>query len=505
MAKSTTDLLAQLRAQLAPVTDLQAAGAVLHWDQATYMPAGGAAARGRQLATLSQVAHEKATAPALGQLLEQLRPLERELPPDSTDAALIRVARRDYERAIKVPGELVAEISRHTSATYEAWTRARPANDFAAVQSLLEKTLTLSRRLANCFPGYAHLADPLIDYADEGVTVAVLRPLFAELRRELVPLAEAITARPVSDDACLRQPFPEPAQRAFGEDVIRAFGFDFERGRQDKTHHPFMISFSTGDVRITTRYKEADLGEGLFSTLHEAGHALYEQGIAATLEGTPLAGGASAGVHESQSRLWENVVGRSRGFWHHFYPRLQSVFPAQLGRVDLATFVRAINKVERSLIRTDADEVTYNLHVMIRFDLELALLTGELAVRDLPAAWRERYRADLGVTPPDDRDGVLQDVHWFHGLIGGAFQCYTLGNILSAQFFEAACRAQPAIPPEIEAGRFGLLHDWLRQHVYRHGATFTPPELVRRATGQPLRVEPYRRYLRQKFGELYGV
>jgi carboxypeptidase Taq len=325
--------------------------------------------------------------------------------------------------------------------------------------------------------------------------------LFAELRRELVPLVQAITAQPVADDSCLRQRFSEEQQLAFGRQVVERFGYDFARGRQDKTLHPFMTKFSLGDVRITTRVKADDLGDALFSTMHEAGHALYEQGIRREYEGTPLAGGASSGVHESQSRLWENVVGRSRAFWQFFYPQLQATFPAQLGGVTLDTFYRAINKVERSLIRTDADEVTYNLHVMIRFDLELALLEGQLAVRDLPAAWHERYRSDLGLTAPDDRDGVLQDVHWYHGGIGGAFQGYTLGNILSAQIFAAAGKASAGIGQ----GEFGELRRWLTENLYRHGRKFSPPELIQKATGSPLQVAPYIAYLRRKYGELYRL
>jgi carboxypeptidase Taq len=266
-----------------------------------------------------------------------------------------------------------------------------------------------------------------------------------------------------------------------------------------------MTKFSLGDVRITTRVNEEDLTDMLFSTLHECGHAVYEQGIDRSYEGTPLAHGASSGVHESQSRLWENLVGRSRGFWEFFYPRMQEVFPEQLRDVSLDTFYRAVNRVERSLIRTDADEVTYNLHVMLRFELELDLLEGKLAVRDLPRAWRERFERDIGLQVPDDRNGVLQDVHWFHGRIGGVFQGYTLGNILSAQFFDAAVAANPSIPGEIRNGEFGTLHGWLRQNLYRHGSKFTPSELVQRVTGRDLTIEPYLDYLWRKFQPLYGL
>lgn len=497
--------LQELKARLAEVDDLNHANAVLGWDQQTYMPPGGAPARGRQMSTLARLGHEKFTDAAVGRLLDDLRAYEESLPFDSDDASLIRVTRREYERSTKVPAAFVGELNEHSALSYQAWTEARPANDFNRMRPLLEKTLDLSRRLANYFPGYDHIADPLIDFADYGMKAADVRRVFAELRAALVPLVQTISSQSSADDACLKQYFPEDQQRAFGEEVIKAYGYDFNRGRQDKTHHPFMTKFSLGDVRITTRFNEHDLGDGLFSTLHESGHAMYEQGINLDYEATPLAGGTSAGVHESQSRTWENIVGRSRGFWEHFYPRLQEVFPEQLNTVPLDTFYRAINKVQRSLIRVDADEVTYNLHVMIRFDLELQLLEGALEIRDLPAAWHARYQSDLGVAAPDDRDGALQDVHWYGGVIGGAFQGYTLGNIMSGLFYNAALTARPDIPTEIGQGKFDTLHGWLQQNVYRHGAKFTAPELIERVTGGPLRIEPYIAYLKIKYGELYNL
>ena len=497
--------LKELKARLLEINDLESAAALLYWDQSTYMPPGGAVARGRQLATLGQLAHTKFTDAELGRLLDRLRPYEEELGYESDEASLIRVTRRDYERAVNLPAHFVAEMYSHTAEAFTVWSTARPANDFAAVQPYLEKTLELSRQVANFFPGYDHIADPLIDWSDYGMKAASVRGLFAQLREQLVPLVQQITAQPVADDSCLKQHYREDRQWAFGLNVIKRFGYDLERGRQDKTHHPFMTKFSLGDVRITTRVNENDLSEALFSTFHEAGHAMYEQGIRMDYDGTPLAGGTSSGVHESQSRLWENIVGRGQHFWQHFYPKLQAEFPQQLADVSLDTFYRAINKVERSLIRTDADEVTYNLHVIMRFDFELDLLEGRLAVRDLPDAWRARYQADLGVSSVDDRDGVLQDVHWYTGLIGGAFQGYALGNILSAQFFDSAVRAQPAITDEMAAGEFGTLRTWLTKHVYQHGRKFTAPELVERATGQSLNIEPYLRYLRSKYGGLYQL
>ena len=497
--------LAELRHRLLEISDLSNAGAVLGWDQATYMPKGGAAARARQGATLSRLAHEKFTDPAVGRLLDGLAVYEARQPYESDDASLIRIVRRDYEKATKVPSDFVSRWSEMGSNSFDVWTRARPDNDFAAMRPYLEKALDFSRRFADYLGPYAHIADPLIDGPDEGMTVASVSALFKELRAELVPIVRAIAEQPAADDSCLRGAFPEGRQLAFGLIPITRFGSDFDRGRLDKTHHPFCTKFSSGDVRITTRVRENEIGEALFSTLHEAGHALYEQGVDPRLEGTPLNSGASAGVHESQSRLWENVVGRSHGFWEYFYPKLCDAFPDHFRQVPLETFYRAINKVERSLIRTDADEVTYNLHVMLRFDLELGLLEGRLKVKDLPEAWRARFKADFGIEPPDDRDGCLQDVHWYGGNVGGAFQGYTIGNILSAQFYAAALKAQPEIPREIAAGEFGTLHKWLTMKLYRYGRKFTPNEIVKRATGKPMTIAPYVAYLRGKYGELYRL
>jgi carboxypeptidase Taq len=495
--------LRDLKARLQEIADLGSAVAVLSWDQSTYMPSGGATSRARQMARLAEIVHNKRTDPAIGRLLEKLEPYTDTLPADADDACLIRVLRRDYERSIRVPTDFIARSSAASSASYIAWTAARPANDFATMRPHLELALALSQEYAGFFPGYAHIMDPLIG-PDEGVTVAETRALFEKLRTALVPMVRAITAAGPTDDSCLRQHFPEAAQLAFALRIAQDFGYDLQRGRLDKTAHPFMTLFGRDDVRITTRVREDDLSDALFSTLHETGHALYELGVSHALS-PPLDGGTSSGAHESQSRLWENLVARSHGFWQHAYPRLQAVFPEQLRRVPLDTFYSAINKVDRSLIRTDADEVTYNLHVMIRFDLECALLEGRLAVKDLPEAWNARYEADLGVRPPDDRNGVLQDVHWFSGGLGGSFQAYTIGNILSAQFYDAAVRALPSIPGEIKSGQFDSLHGWLTANVYTHGRKFGVDQLVKRATGKPMRIEPYISYLKTKYGALYDL
>jgi carboxypeptidase Taq len=503
--RSAEQMVVELKRRLREISDLGAASDVLNWDQATYMPEGGAGARGHQRAMLNRLAHERAVEPALGRLIDGLTHYGENLPYDSDGASLIRVARRDFQKNIKIPSDHVERATAHFSTSYDAWTRARPGNDFATMVPYLERTLDLSREYSSYFVPYNHVADPLIDDADEGMTAASISRLFDELKLQFVPMVRAICEQPAADDVCLRRAFPKAAQFDFALHAAKSLGYDLKRGRLDLTNHPFCTRFSAGDVRITTRIDENDLGDALFSTLHEAGHAMYEQGINPELDGTPLGQGVSAGVHESQSRLWENVVGRSRGFWEHFYPLLQRTFAEQLSGVPLAVFHRAINKVARSLIRTDADEVTYNLHIMLRFDLELKMLEGQLRVRHLPEAWRAAMRADLGIEPSDDRDGCLQDAHWYSGYIGGRFQSYTIGNVLSAQFYAAALKAHPDILHEIAMGDFGTLHTWLRDNLYRHGSKFAPNDLVERATGAVMQMRSYLDYLHEKYGALYRL
>jgi len=496
---------ANLKQRLETIEDLRDAERTLIWDQSTYMPPSAAPARGRQLALLSSLAHERMADPAMGRLLDSVAPWAEKQGADSNAAALVRVTRREHERAARVPPDFVRRLSEHSSKTYDVWQRARPANDFGAVRPLLETTVELSRELASYYTGYEHPYDVLVDLAEDGMTVKTVRALFTELRAGLVPLIEKIRTRPEPDDRCLTGEFPESGQRAFGEKVIRAFGYDFARGRQDKTAHPFMIKLGRGDVRITTRYRNDDVSDGLFSTMHEAGHAMYEQGVDDALEGTPLFHGTTAGVHESQSRLWENLVGRSLPFWQRWYGPLKEAFPGTLNGVDVDTFHRAINKVVPSLIRTDSDEVTYNLHVMMRFDLELDMLEGKLAVRDLPEAWRARIKKDLGVAPSDNRNGAMQDVHWYGGTVGGQFQSYTLGNVMSGQFFAAVRRDLGDLDSQIAAGEYAPLRGWLTERIYRHGRKFTALEIVERATGEPLSTKPYLSYLNTKYGALYGL
>lgn len=488
----------QIQARWKELDALASAMNLMSWDQQTYLPEAAAEVRGTHISALHRMRHELATRDDLGEWLERVAPLADQLPHDSDERQMIREARRDYDRARKVPAELAGRLAETASNAYDLWKKARATEDFKIVHTIMEEMLELSREFAECLRLSQHtsLMDPLIDLADEGFTESQLRPLFADLRSQLVPLIDQI---PQSNNKCLLQYYPESNQRNFGEMLIRQLGYDFSRGRQDKAEHPFMIRFAHSDIRITTRYKDRDLSEGLFSTIHEAGHALYELGIDERYNATPLGQGSTDGLHESQSRLWENIVGRSRPFWEHFFPKLQKSFPDQLGRTTLDEFYLAINRVERSLIRTDADEVTYNLHVMIRFDLEAKLLKGELNILDLPEAWNACYQSDLGIKADRPSRGVLQDMHWFAGRIGGMFQGYTIGNILSAQLFSAAKRALPGLEDQFRQGEFGGLRNWLKSNLHRYGRKYPASELIQRATGAPLSTAAYFEYLQTKF------
>lgn len=490
-----------LRAHWQELSDLGGIGALLGWDQSTYLPRGGSAGRARQRALLSGLRHARATDVGYGRLLDAAGALD--LGP--TEARMLAVARRDFERATRLPGEFVRASAQHAGESYAAWVEARPANDWARMVPLLERTLDLSVQRAAYFPEFSDPMDFFVDASDEGMTATQVDAVFAELRAALVPLVDAVAAAPAPRMDFLAREYPIATQLRLGEEVGALYGYDFARGRQDLTAHPFMTRLGARDVRITTRAQLADPTDALYSTLHEVGHALYEQGVAEDLLDTPLGGGVSAGVHESQSRLWENLVGRSRAFWAGQFGRFRDAFPEQLSDVTEEEMFRAVNVVRRSLIRTDADELTYNLHVITRYELERQLLGGSLAISDLADAWHAAYEANLGLRAPSHVDGVLQDVHWFSGGIGGVFQGYTLGNVLSAQFYAAAQAANPDLDGDIARGEFGRLHDWLREHVYAPGRTFTPNELVQRATGQGMTAAPYLTYLRGKYAGLYGL
>jgi carboxypeptidase Taq len=497
--------IARLQRLLADVVDLRGAAFLLTWDQATHMPPGGAPARARQLALLKQIAHERFTS---RELADALAASEREFEAtggDDFERDLLRVTRRDFEREVALPGPFTRHFFEHMAKSYQAWTEARPANDLPRMVPLLERTLDLSRALAQHLGPADHPADPLIARSDHGITVALLRPLFAHLRDQLTPLVRALHAAEPPNERFLQGPYPLAAQSAFALERVREFGYDLRRGRLDATHHPFAIEFSIDDVRITNRAREDDLREALFTTFHESGHGMFHQGLDPQLEATPLADGTSAGVHESQSRTWENRVGRSLAYWRYAFPKLQGAFPTQLAGVDVEQFHRAINAVKPGVIRTRADEFSYDLHVMVRFELELELLEGGLAVRDLGEAWRARYRSLLGISSTDDRDGVLQDVHWFSREIGGAFQGYTLGNILASQFWVAAERDLGPLDARLAVGDVVSLSAWQRTHIHRYGRRLDPLELVARVTGGGIDPAPYLQYLGEKAATLYGV
>jgi carboxypeptidase Taq len=495
--------LDELKQRLAEVWDLRLTTWLLQWDQEILMPPGGAAVRAEQLATLERMVHEHATADEVGRLLEQLQDTEAQLDYDSDDAGLIRVARRDWEKARRVPASLQADMARASVEGYQIWVRARQESDYSRYRTALERNLELRRRYIECFDDFDDPYDVLLDDYEPEMKTAEAAAVLARLREELVPLVAVAREAGEVDGSCLEGPFPIEAQQRVERALLDAVGFEREHWRLDVAVHPMAFSFGTGDIRISTRYSLTSL-ESLFSALHEFGHGLYERQIDPALTRTPLASGVSLGFHESQSRLWENFVGRGLPFWRRFYPLLLETFPERLADVDVERFHRAVNRVVPSLIRVDADEVTYNLHIVLRFELERALLNGSVTLAELPDAWNARMYELLGVDVPDDAHGVLQDVHWAGGSIG-YFSTYSLGNVISAQLWEAATRSLPDLDEAIEAGEFGELREWLRERVHRHGRKFTPRETLDRAIGEPLDPEPYLRYLRGKVEAIHGV
>lgn len=496
--------LRELEERLREVYDLRHAAWVLQWDQWTLMPGGGVEGRARQLALVRRLAHEKFTNSRIGELLDELQPIEVTYPYESYEASLVRMTRSEYERETRKPLEFVQRFAEHSGISYAAWLRAKEEDNFEVARPHLERRLELSRELSSFYSGAEHLVDPLLRMSDPGIDSQSIQALFSELRSGLLPLVRAISEEPAPNDSFLGRRFPRRARAAFSEEMLRRLGYDFFRGRYDAAESPFMSKLSSGDIRIVT-WDHDDFTHSLFATLHEAGHALYEQGIPVNLDGTPLGEGNSVSLHESQSRLFENIIGRGLPFWEFFYPKLRRSFPEELGGVSLNDFFRAVNRVQPSLIRTRADEVTYNLHVVMRFDFELALLEGSLTVRDLPGAWWERSREDLGLAPKGDREGCLQDPHWYDEVVGGMFHGYALGNLLAAQFYEAAIRECPEIPKEMAAGEFGSLTGWLSENVWSLGGGFTAEEVAKRTTGSSIAVEFFLSYLRSKYGEIYDV
>jgi carboxypeptidase Taq len=482
------DPLVELRIRLAEVTDLERLSMLLAWDQEVVMPSGGGEWRAGQRATLERLTHERFVDDRIGELLDAATP-ETDL-----DEDLVRVTRRDWDKARRVPAELVADLVHAGATAHEAWVRARAESDFALLEPHLRRNVELRRRYIACFPEAERPFDALLDDYEPGMRTAEVEDVLGRLRDGLVPL---VAEAPRVDDALVAGgPFPADAQRRLVETVLRQVGVDDERWRLDVAVHPFQATISPGDVRLTTRYAEDDL-DALFGTMHEFGHGLYEANIDPELARTPLGGGVSSAVHESQSRLWENMVGRSPGFWRWCFPHLQAAFPARFAGRDWSDVHRAVNAVRPSLIRVSADEVTYGLHIVLRFELELALFEGDLDVHDLPEAWRERMRAYLGLDVPGDAEGVLQDVHWAEGLFG-YFPTYALGNVMAGQLWARITAELPDIDEHFARGDFAALSAWLAEHVHRHGRRLTPAELIASAAGGPLDPEPYLAYVRAK-------
>ncbi len=486
----------RLRERLAEVSDLTKAATLLLWDQRVMMPPGGAEARAEALATVSRLAQERFIDDEVGQLLEELRGLEESSDYDSFEASLIRTTRREYEKAVRVPPELVGDMRRASALGLSAWGPAKEHSDFEQLRPHLEAQLELRHRYVACFPPAENTYDVLLDDYEPLMKTAEVREVFEQLKQELVPLIEEIGDAGEVDDSFLHGDFDTATQRDLGIEIVRRFGYTDDEWRLDETAHPFMTTPGAGDIRLTSNFRPGDLSS-LFATMHEFGHGVYEWGVDRALARTPLGSGVSLAVHESQSRTWENLVGRSRPFWRWFYPRLQQAFGAQLGTVDEEAFYRAVNKVQPSLIRIDADEVTYNMHIILRFELEQDLIDDRLEVAGLPEAWNARMSQYLGVDVPDAAHGVLQDMHWAGGALG-YFPTYALGNVISVQIWERAIEDLGDLDERFGRGEFGDLRDWLREHLYSLGAKFTPQETIERVTGSRIDAKPYLRYLREK-------
>lgn len=494
----------KLMKKLSKINALRASAGVLEWDLSVYMPPAGEEARANHLAVLEELAHQYFTDDETGTLIHGAQMDVEGMPYDSDEASLVRVVSQDYEDEIKLPTEFVAEQSHATTMAHQIWAKARADNDFNVFVPALARIMELKRQEAD-YRGYdKNPYDALLSGYDKGLNTELVKEIFDGHKPQLIALiADISKVEGRVSDSLVHGSFPIDAQRAFSLQVLKAIGFDFERGRLDIAVHPFEINFSSNDVRLTTRYHDDWLNPALFGSMHEAGHGMYEQGVAQKLDGTILGNGTSLSVHESQSRLWENLVGRSKGFWTWALPHFKQHFP-HMAHVTLDELYKAINKVERSFIRVEADEATYNLHIMLRFELENDLLNGRVAIKDLPHEWNGRFEQFFGITPPTDTLGVLQDVHWSAGLVG-YFPTYALGNLLSVQYYNQALKDHPSIPTEIENGKFDTLLTWLQTNIHQHGRKFTTNELTQRVTGEGINSAPYIAYLQKKFGDVYGL
>ncbi|WP_028066325.1 carboxypeptidase M32 [Solirubrobacter soli] len=490
--------LEELRRRAGEIADLSGIGGLLLWDQNTMMPPGGADARADQFEALERIVHDRITDPRLGKLLDALEPYEAEADPESDDAALIRNLRRDHRKAVNVSTDLAAEIATANAHAQQAWMAAREKGDFALFQPALEKVLELSHSYIACFDnaGFAHPYDVLLDDYEPSLTTAELQTLFSTIQQELVPLVSAAAAAG-EDGRVFPGHFAQNDQKALATELLAAVGFDSEHWRLDPSVHPFARSMAHTDVRLTTRWEEDDLAMALYSCLHEFGHGLYEAQMDPAHYRTTLNEATGLGVHESQSRLWENLVGRSQPFCEYALPLLRKHLAGPFNAIEVPELYRNVNQVRLSLVRIEADETTYNLHIALRFELELALIEGRLAVKDLPDAWNEATHRLLGLETSTLKEGVLQDIHWGTGMIG-YFPTYTIGNLMAAQLWRALETDLPDIDATIAAGDFAPLREWLRENIHRHGRKFTSRELLQRVTGEELQVEPFLSYLETK-------
>jgi carboxypeptidase Taq len=490
------DALTQLKERLGKVSDIERIGRVLSWDQQTMMPPAGWRHRADHVETLRRIQHELLVVEETGRLLDELQDLATD-DPDSDDGALIRLTRREYEKASRVPTDLRAEMVRAATEARTIWVKARSESNFELFRPALERNYELRQRYIECFDDVDEAYDILLDDFEPETTTAEVREIFAELKAELIPLIAELRDDDV-DDSFLRGTFPIDAQERLAKEVVGLFGYRHDTWRLDPTEHPFASGAGVDDIRITTHY-DPETMKSFFSTMHEYGHGLYSQQLPQHLERLPTGGPCSLGIHESQSRLWENLVGRSRPFWQLFYPRAQAAFPEQLGGIELDDFIAGINRVRPSLIRIKADEVTYGMHIILRFELEQDIVNGLVAIHDLPGVWNERMQEYLGVDVPNDALGVLQDTHWASGSIG-YFATYLLGTVMSVQIWQKMLEDIPDLEDQIERGEFGALREWLGEHVHRYGRKFSPQETLRRATGATIDPKPYLAYLRAKYG-----
>ncbi|MBQ7569086.1 carboxypeptidase M32, partial [bacterium] len=494
--------LQKLKEEIRPIFCLRAVAELLSWDQETYMPKGAAQARAEQSATISKLSHSLLCSPAMGELIEKAQAEIED--PNSEDGHLLRLIRTEYERERKVPSELVSKLSEACSKAQNAWVEARAQGKFALMQNEIADVISYTRECAEYYGYKDHIYDAMLDYYEPGTTVAQLDKVFTELRPHLVSLVSRIKNAPLPEHTLWKQKYPIKNQRIFANNISSAMGYNWDYGRTDDVIHPFCASFSTRDVRITNTYKEFEPTRSLFTALHETGHALYEQGSPESWRHTPLEGGTSMGWHESMSRLWENVIGRSLPFWEYFFPRYKDLFSEQLESCDLPLFYRAVNEVTPSFVRTEADEVTYNLHIMLRYELEKELLSGALQVKDIPEAWNESMKAYLGIVPSNDKEGCAQDVHWPLGLIG-YFPSYALGNIRSAQVWETLKADIPDIDSELRRGNLLIIRDWLAKHIFCWGRRLLPNELQQQVVGKELCADAFISYLETKYSTIYKI